>query len=155
MTTGSSKMTSVRPYLVKAYYDWISDNNLTPFLQINAKCPYVEVPAQFVERGQIILNIAPLAVEGLKFDNHALFFRARFGALIEDIYIPIPAVLALYAKENSQGIFFDEPDEAPPRPREITAPIGDGKKRSQVSHLKIVKSDINKTDKKNGDDDAR
>lgn len=139
-------MTSIRPYIIRAYYDWIVENRLTPFLKINAKCAYVEVPEQFVERGQIILNIAPMAVEGLKFDNHAIYFRARFGAMIENIYIPIPAVLALYAKENpSEGVFFDKPDDAPPRPREVTVPLSDGKKRTQVSHLKIVKSNHDKT----------
>lgn len=156
MSTNDLGMTSVRPFLVKAYYDWIVENHLTPFLHINAKCNYVEVPEQFVERGQIVLNVAPMAVEALRFGKHGISFRARFGALIEDIYIPTPAIMAVYAKENAQGIYFDEPDEAPPRPREsVPGLINDPKKRSNVSHLKIIKSDVKKDPQEDkGEDDA-
>lgn len=111
-------MTSMRPYLLRALYEWIVDNGLTPYLLVNADYEEVEVPRQYVEKGQIILNISPMAVQGLTLDNKWVSFSARFSGRPFSVFVPTPAVLAIYAKENSKGMFFqpEEADETPPPP---------------------------------------
>ena len=111
-------MTSSRPYLIRALYEWITDNGLTPYLLVNAQAPGVEVPPQYVREGRIVLNINPAAVHGLCLGNEEIEFRARFGGAPRLIRIPPGAVLAIYAQENGQGMAFgDEPTpEEPPSP---------------------------------------
>jgi stringent starvation protein B len=99
-----------RPYLIRAIYEWAQDNALTPYLLVNADEPNVHVPSQHVKDGQIVLNIAMHAVNQLTMDNDAVSFSARFGGVSQQIYVPMPAVLGLYARENGQGLFFD-PEE--------------------------------------------
>jgi stringent starvation protein B len=106
----SSEMFPTRPYLLRAIYEWTSDNKLTPYLLVNAEEPGVTVPRQHVQDGQIVLNIAPHAVHQLLMDNDAVSFSARFGGVSQQLYIPMYAVLGLYARENGQGLFFD-PEE--------------------------------------------
>lgn len=105
-----STFTPTRPYLARAIYEWICDNQLTPYLLVDATQPYTEVPQQFVKDGQIVLNLAPHAVHQLQMSNESISFSARFGGVSKDIYIPISAVLGIYARENGQGLFF-EPSE--------------------------------------------
>lgn len=102
--------TPTRPYLARAIYEWICDSQLTPYLLVDATQPYTEVPQQFVKDGQIVLNLAPHAVHQLQMSNESISFSARFGGVSKDIYIPISAVLGIYARENGQGLFF-EPSE--------------------------------------------
>ncbi|MBH2028881.1 MAG: ClpXP protease specificity-enhancing factor [Moraxellaceae bacterium] len=102
--------TPTRPYLARAIYEWICDNQLTPYLLVDATQPYTEVPQQFVKDGQIVLNLAPHAVHQLHMSNEAITFSARFGGVSKEIYVPIRAVLGIYARENGQGLFF-EPNE--------------------------------------------
>lgn len=106
----SLNLTPTRPYLARAMYEWICDNKLTPYLLVDATQPYTDVPAQFIQDGQIVLNIVPHAVHQLLMSNEAISFSARFGGVSRDLYVPINAVLGIYAKENGQGLFFD-PDE--------------------------------------------
>lgn len=104
-------MTSTQPYLIRALYDWLTDNGLTPYLLVNADYnDEVKVPQQFVEDGKIILNIQENAVQGLTLDNDWISFRARFSGNQFSVFIPTPAVLAIYAKENGEGMFF-KPEE--------------------------------------------
>ena len=110
MSEQELNLTPTRPYLARAIYEWICDNNLTPYLLVDATQPYTDVPTQFVQDGQIVLNIVPHAVHKLNMSNDAVTFSARFGGVSKDIYVPLNAVLGLYAKENGQGLFFD-PDE--------------------------------------------
>ena len=110
MSEQELNLTPTRPYLARAIYEWICDNNLTPYLLVDATQPYTDVPTQFVQDGQIVLNIVPHAVHKLNMSNNAVTFSARFGGVSKDIYVPLNAVLGLYAKENGQGLFFD-PDE--------------------------------------------
>lgn len=110
MSEQELNVTPTRPYLVRAIYEWICDNNLTPYLLVDATKPYTDVPQQFVQDGQIVLNIVPHAVHMLNMSNEAVTFSARFGGVSKDIYVPMNAVLGLYARENGQGLFFD-PDE--------------------------------------------
>lgn len=110
------KMTSSKPYLIRALYDWIVDNSLTPYLVVNARAEQVSVPQQYVNKdGQIVLNIAPRAVVSLQLDGEAVRFNARFGGIPTDIFVPCFAVLGIYARENGQGMMF-EPEASPPTP---------------------------------------
>ncbi len=110
MSEQELNLTPTRPYLARAIYEWICDNNFTPYMLVDATKPYTDVPQQFVNDGQIVLNIVPHAVHLLNISNDAVTFSARFGGVSKDIYVPMNAVLGLYAKENGQGLFFD-PDE--------------------------------------------
>ena len=99
-------MTPTRPYFLRAVYDWIVDNDCTPYVVVNTEAPSVEVPLQYVENGQITLNLSPTAVVDLFMDNHLVQFSAKFGGVSHNISVPINAVLGIYAKENGQGMTF-------------------------------------------------
>lgn len=110
-------MTSKRPYLIRAFYDWIVDNQKTPYILVNANFPGVQVPLQHVNNGQIVLNISPSATRGLLLENDRIVFTARFSGQSEQLFFPPQAVLELYAKENGVGISFPpEEGEQPPPP---------------------------------------
>ncbi len=106
------QMTSSRPYLVRAMYQWVADNGMTPHLLVDVSVDGVRVPSEHVQNGKIILNIAPMAVTGLVLGDADIVFSARFSGKPMELYIPIEAVLALYAKENGQGMMFSENDGA-------------------------------------------
>ncbi|MFO6423282.1 ClpXP protease specificity-enhancing factor [Motilimonas sp. KMU-193] len=124
-------MTPNRPYLLRAFYDWILDNECTPHLVVDALLPHVVVPEQFVKDGKIVLNIAPSAVTAFDMDNEAVSFNARFSGSPFQVYIPIYAVEAIYARENGAGTMFPaEPaydeqlaQQQPPEPPEPTVPV--------------------------------
>ncbi|MBT4836304.1 MAG: ClpXP protease specificity-enhancing factor [Methylococcales bacterium] len=105
-------MTSNRPYLLRAIYEWILDNDMTPYLLVNAEYEDTFVPIQFVENGRIILNLSPSAVRSLELNNDCVTFNARFSGKVMDVYIPIGATLAIYSQESTQGMVFSEEDEA-------------------------------------------
>lgn len=108
-------MTSSRPYMIRALYEWIVDNDFTPHIVVNARIEGTEVPQQYVNKdGQIVLNIAPRAVSTLDLGNKAVSFNARFGGIPTDLYVPCHAILGIYARENGQGMMFDF--ESPPEP---------------------------------------
>lgn len=104
-------MTSSRPYLVRALYDWIVDNYMTPYLVVDADAKGVDVPRQYVEAGRIILNVSPQATFGLQMRNDFITFSARFSGISRDIVVPVGAVLAIYARENGRGMVFNEEDD--------------------------------------------
>ncbi|WP_313515113.1 ClpXP protease specificity-enhancing factor [Pseudomonas sp.] len=107
-------MNSSRPYLIRALYEWIVDNQCTPHLLVNAEYPKVQVPAGYAADGQIVLNVSPSAVRHMHMDNEAVSFEGRFGGVAHSLFIPAAAVLAIYARENGQGMVFDlEPTSAP------------------------------------------
>lgn len=133
-------MNSLKPYLIRAIYDWVVDNNFTPYLLVNAEAPNVVVPRQYVQDGKIVLNLRPQAVHGLSLGNHNIMFNARFGGSPMQVDVPIKAVLAIYAQENGKGMVFDEDeddgdDETPP-PVDNTPTPPAAKKRPA---LKVVK----------------
>lgn len=103
-------MTSNQPYLLRAIHEWILDNNMTPHILVNAEHPKVQVPIQSVQNGQIVLNIATHAISNILIDNEAVSFSARFSGVVENIYIPVYAIKAIYASENDQGLVFPEND---------------------------------------------
>jgi stringent starvation protein B len=136
-------MKSSRPYLVRALYEWIVDNDCTPHLLVNAEFAGVQVPAGFASDGQIVLNVSPSAVRHLHMDNDAVSFEGRFGGVPQSLYIPSAAVLAIYARENGQGMVFEvessleeaeleEPDDGSP-------PDGEPPRPSGRPSLKVVK----------------
>lgn len=100
-------MNSSRPYLVRALYEWIVDNDCTPHLLVNAEYEGVRVPAGFANDGQIVLNVSPNAVRNLHMDNEAVSFEGRFGGVPHALYVPAGAMLAIYARENGQGMVFE------------------------------------------------
>ncbi len=102
------EMNSSRPYLVRAIYEWIVDNHLTPHLLVNTEIDGVVVPEQFIEDGKITLNINPSAVKSLQLGNEQIQFSARFSGKPMNLYVPIHAVLAVYARENGRGMVFNE-----------------------------------------------
>lgn len=113
-------MTPLKPYLIRAIYDWILDNNLTPHLLVNAEDPNALLPQQFVQDGRIILNIRPAAVEALSLGNEAVEFNTRFSGKSTYINAPISAIMAIYAKENGKGMVFeieDSQNDEPPPPQ--------------------------------------
>jgi len=130
-----ANLSSNRPYLIRALYDWLVDNRQTPYLLVNAKHSGTRVPKQFVDDGRIVLNIDPGAVSDLYLGNEWISFSARFGGVAEEILVPPGAVLGIYAKENGQGMLFPEEggdDRGPDRDPEPTPP---GRRPS----LKVVK----------------
>ncbi|KQQ67690.1 peptidase [Pseudomonas sp. Leaf127] len=131
-------MNSSRPYLIRALYEWIVDNDCTPHVLVNAEYPSVQVPQGFANDGQIVLNVSPTAVRHLHMDNEAVSFEGRFGGVPHTLYVPAGAILGIYARENGQGMVFDlEPsldehdvdeidmeDDAPPPDNEPPRPSG-------------------------------
>lgn len=126
-------MTPSRPYIIRAIYEWIVDNDCTPHLLVDADREGVDVPRSYVVDGQIVLNISPTAVVSLHLGNELLSFNGRFGGRPVDVAVPVNAVLGIYARENGQGMVFDtdaepDPPESPDPPPERGKPA-----------LKIVK----------------
>lgn len=129
-------MTSSRPYMIRALYEWIVDNGCTPYILVDAQGQGVEVPQQHVNKdGQIVLNINPTAVKDLFIGLEQINFNARFGGIPTDLVIPCGSVLGIYARENGQGMVFEhEPNPEPPKPDSETKK--DAQKRP---NLKVVK----------------
>jgi len=138
---------SRRPYLLRAMHEWITDNQQTPHMVVDASLEGVEVPRQFVQNGKIILNVSHSATSGLTMNNEMVRFRARFGSTTHDVIVPVLAILGIYARETGQGMIFSEndgpapspdpnaPEPAPSSPS-ATSPEASAPKRS---HLKVVK----------------
>lgn len=129
-----SEMTSNKPYMVRAVHEWIVDNQCTPYVVVMASFPGVSVPQEFVKDNQITLNISPSAVRDLHLGKTNVEFCARFGGVPTDIVIPVQAIMAVFAKENGQGMGFDV--EVPPSPPEDDSASSDSNKRPS---LKVVK----------------
>ena len=100
-------MTSSRPYIIRALYEWIVENDCTPYLLVDSHWQGVSVPSQFTEDDQVVLNVSPMAVRELELANDAISFMARFGGKSCNVYVPVAAVMAIYAKENGQGMVFE------------------------------------------------
>ena len=138
--TGTAGMTSNRSYLLRAIYDWISDNGMTPYLLVDAAWPGVLVPPQAAKDGRVVLNIAMRAVVALDLGKEWVRFHARFGGVSHSVEVPVGAVLAIYAQENGQGMMFPAegappPSSPPPAPTttDADAPPKKG------GHLRVIK----------------
>ena len=137
-------MTSSRPYLVRALYEWIVDNDCTPHLLVNTEHPGVRVPEGFASDGQIVLNVAPSAVRHLEMDNQAVSFEGRFGGIPHSLHVPAAAVMAIYARENGQGMVFEAepttPDDSPSSESSSSEPSPSSRPASAGRpSLKVVK----------------
>ncbi|NLB14780.1 MAG: ClpXP protease specificity-enhancing factor [Gammaproteobacteria bacterium] len=135
-------MTSNRPYLIRAMYEWIGDNGLTPYLLVDADSPGVQVPTSAVRDGKVVLNVAARAVSQLELGNQSIHFLARFGGVSQLVEFPVTAVQAIYAQETGQGMMMPPesadgegveppPESDPPAPQEPAARRG--------AHLRVVK----------------
>ncbi|MDF2690640.1 MAG: stringent starvation protein [Gammaproteobacteria bacterium] len=101
-------MARLRTYLLKSTYDWLVDHHFTPYLLVDAEQEGVQVPSDYIDEGQIVLNIAPSAVQNIEISEEFVHFDASFGGQAWQIFVPLDAVLALYANESSQGIYARE-----------------------------------------------
>ena len=104
--------TSTRPYLIRALHDWCTDNGFTPYIAVFVD-RLVQVPMEYVKNNEIVLNVGFEATSGLKLGNDYIEFKARFGGVSRDIVVPVDHVVAIYARENGQGMAFPVPTEAP------------------------------------------
>jgi len=109
-------MTSQKPYLIRAVYEWLIDNGATPYLLVDTSFEGVIVPEASINDSKIVLNIAPDAVQHYEVNNENIYFSARFSGKRMELFIPIEAVLSIYGKENNQGMFFSEEQTSPPTP---------------------------------------
>ena len=147
MNDATPRMTSHRPYLLRALAEWIADNDMTPHLLVDATQAGVQVPASAVKEGKVVLNIAQRAVAHLLIDNDSVSFSARFGGVSYPVRVPIPAVLAIYARETGQGMALpddiagtpdpDGGDDAPPPDAPAPDDAPPGAKRPPF--LRVVK----------------
>jgi stringent starvation protein B len=137
---------SKRPYLIRALNDWIIDSELTPYLMVDATGDEVQVPAQFVSDGRIVLNISPSAVRDLIIGDDAVAFSARFGGHPFSVYVPVGQILAIYAQETNEGMMFEPevPDqtsdnqESAPDLSSVDKQADDGPAVKPGGHLKLV-----------------
>lgn len=122
--------TSTRPYLIRALYDWCTDNGFTPYVAVLVD-ETVQVPREYVKNGEIVLNISFDATSSLKLGNEFIEFKARFAGSAREIMVPVSRVIAIYARENGQGMAF-------PIPAPAAAPGPDGAKPSPLSSVPAV-----------------
>lgn len=159
MNIHSSEYTSNKPYLFRAIFEWLLDNDATPHMLVDAAKPNVDVPQEHVKDLQIVLNISPSAVQGWTVDNEAVSFSARFAGVPRQIYVPMNAILALYAQENGLGMVFPAEEDnidnnhSDIKLQERTQEQAEDKKKTSLSpekkpimsnskrpsHLKIIK----------------
>ncbi|MCF2949359.1 ClpXP protease specificity-enhancing factor [Paraglaciecola aquimarina] len=115
-------MTPNQPYLLRAFYEWIVDNDLTPYIVVDAHYPEAQVPQEFVRDGQIVLNVSPSSTGKMQLGLDYIMFEARFGGVARSLVIPCPSVLAIYAKENGAGTVFTVEDNMEPSDAEDSVP---------------------------------
>lgn len=139
-------MSSSRPYLIRAMYEWIVDNGMTPHLLVAASHPDVMVPSQYVDDGKIVLNVSPSAVRDLDMGNGEITFSGRFGGKPMNCLVPVECALAIYTRENGKGMVF-APEDGGTDPENTQPPDNDGdggppagsKQEGGRSHLRVVK----------------
>jgi len=131
-------MTTNRPYLLRALYQWIVDNQMTPYVVVNAEYEGAIVPEAYVEKGRIVLNVSPTAVRDFVVTNTLLSFVTRFSGVVTSVHAPVRAILAIYAKENGRGMVFEmdeDDDDGSTAPIPPTPPKNTGNR----PHLVVVK----------------
>lgn len=139
-------MTPSKPYLLRALYEWILDNDFTPHVIADAGPADVEVPPQAVQEGRVVLNVSPSATRNLVMENDAISFQARFNGVSREIWMPMSAILAIYARENGQGMMFADGDDDSPGPDGPTGPDGGkpdgpdrGERPKKAPKLRVIK----------------
>lgn len=165
----AQESTSTRPYLIRALYEWCTDNGLTPYVAVRVD-DSVQVPREYVKDGEIVLNISFDATSALQLGNDFIEFKARFGGKPREILVPVGRVIAIYARENGQGMAFPPPvdvlagaggvTDAPVAPEIIDAPreapAGAGGGAAQEDRVvQLVPADEGKKDSGDGGDAPR
>ena len=139
----SNPSRSKRPYLIRAMHEWMADNNNTPHIVVDAAVDGVTVPAEHIKDGKIILNISESAAHNLKLTNDAASFRARFGGVPFDVWVPMSSVLGIYARETGQGMIFshdsDSAENAGNSGQSATQQADDLESTRARSHLRVIK----------------
>ena len=133
----NSKVPSTKPYLIRALYQWCIDNALTPYVAVFVDHS-VDVPQEYVSQSEIVLNISPSACQAIVIDNESIQFKARFNGVPKEIYLPLTHIMAIYSRENNQGMSF------PVNISQVKADLGTAEKQLEVkeaikSHIKLVK----------------
>ncbi|HQQ71609.1 MAG TPA: ClpXP protease specificity-enhancing factor [Alicycliphilus sp.] len=150
----AQELPSTRPYLIRALYEWCTDNGYTPYLVVRVN-ESVQVPREYVNNGEIVLNVSYDATSGLQIGNDFVEFKARFGGKPRDILVPVPRVIAIYARENGQGMAFPLDDDIDIQPgadqplTEQAAPEPEGAERGAVQ-LQSVDGKARKAKDKDG-----
>ncbi len=144
-------MTSQRPYLLRAIYEWIVDNGMTPHVLVDARRPGVSVPPSTIRDGQVVLNIADRAVGQLRMDNDLIAFNARFGGVSHAVFVPIDAVLAIYARETGMGMALPPDPEVAESVEDADGDQQESSAPPTASPLRSVPSEASSDD--NGDDE--
>lgn len=139
-------MNSSKPYIIRALHEWISDNNCTPLVLVSSKHSDVQIPSGIDEEGKVVLNISYGATKNLEIVNEGILFEARFSGVSQNLYVPTDSILAIYARENGQGMMFGESEEMPDPSTKISKPKAETKKPKaepkkidKKSFLKVVK----------------
>ena len=129
---------STRPYLIRALHDWCTDNGFTPYVAVFVDAS-VQVPSEYVKNNEIVLNIGFEATTGMKLGNELIEFKARFGGTSRDIRVPVGHVIAIYARENGQGMAFPMPTEA--SAETVTDSLKDEIEKKPVSGLRLASTE--------------
>jgi len=127
--------TSTRPYLIRALHDWCTDNGFTPYLAVQVD-DTVQVPAEYVNNGEIVLNVGFEATSALELGNEFITFKARFGGVARDLCVPVPRVVAIYARETGQGMAFPSDAPAPAAAPDTPPPKPEGPSRPSLKRVK-------------------
>ena len=119
-------MTSSKPYLIRALYEWILDNDTTPYILVDTSSDQVLIPAGIASDGKVVLNLSPAAIQNLEMSNEHISFSARFNGVAQELYCPVSSLLAIYARENGEGMMFppEESDDSTQPPAEDDKPGG-------------------------------
>jgi stringent starvation protein B len=132
-------VTSSRPYLIRAMHAWLTDNELTPYILVDALFEGVQVPQQHVKKGKIVLNLGFQAIGELDMGLAVVYFKARFDGIVHEITAPVMAVEAIYAFENGRGMTFGEEQDTDPPPEDDGGGSGDKGGSSEGPFLRVVK----------------
>jgi stringent starvation protein B len=107
-------MNSSKPYILRALHQWITDNDCTPLILVSSKNEEIQIPAGIEEEGKVVLNISYGATKNFEITDDGVYFDARFSGVSQNLYVPTSSILAIYARENGQGMMFGESDDEPP-----------------------------------------
>jgi stringent starvation protein B len=139
-------MNSSKPYILRALHQWITDNDCTPLILVSSKSQDIQIPSGIEEEGKVVLNVSYGATKNLEITAEGVFFDARFSGVSQNIYVPTPSILAIYARENGQGMMFGEADDEPPetpKPTDKTVSqqpkLKSKSKSKDKNFLKVVK----------------
>jgi stringent starvation protein B len=128
-------MTSSKPYLVRALYEWILDNDNTPYILVDTNSDQVSIPTGIASDGKVVLNLAPSAIQNLEMTNDFVSFSARFNGVAEQIFVPVASMLAIYARENGEGMMFPDEEDGTVADSDVAKPAP----RSGAPTLKVIK----------------